>query len=366
MTKVVLFWAFYPKYLQNFYKKNLQLGQLTYQQQLDAILYDYFGWPLALMKKLEERDCEVAILITNALPLQRAWARENGCQFDERSWQYDIPVLQVKNFRPDIIWIGSMFKYYGSYLNNLHSYCKKIFAWVGSPVPSNLDLSDIDCLLTSHQNFKDYFEERGKKCEILLPAFEPKILNSLQARTRDIECSFIGSLSYIHLNRMRVIEKLCKSTSIKIWSDLPRLVSKGIFNPNFLLSYIKMMSISNRFNPSAWGIEMYNILARSKMTVNVHVDAASGLSGNIRMFEATGVGALLITENSPNIRELYQPGQELVTYENTSNLIEVIEYYTNHPKEREMIAKAGQERTLTSHNTLQRSQELMKIFERYL
>jgi spore maturation protein CgeB len=364
--KIVLFYSCYQAYINRLYSGDAKLAGLSYADQLDRILSDYFGWPPALVKRLEELGCQVEILVVNLKPLQQAWAKENNFKFDDKSWQYDIPKRQVEIFQPDIIWIVTMFQYYGEYLTSLRRYCKKIFAWIASPVPSNLDLSGVDCLLTSHKNFQDFFMKQGKDCEIILPAFESKILDSLTSLNKDIECSFIGSLSYMHLQRMEVIKELANSTPIQIWSDLPKLISKGLLNPKFIQNYLKLGKVRARVHPSVWGIAMYTMLARSKMTVNIHVDAAAGLAGNIRMFEATGVGTLLIAEDSPNMAKLYRPGVELVTYKNIPDLIEIINYYIEHPKEREMIAKAGQQRTMTTHSTQQRSQELLSIFKQYL
>jgi spore maturation protein CgeB len=364
--KVLLFWSYYQKYIDQFYASKPHLANLSYREQLDALLSDYFGWPPGLVKRLEEKNCTVEVLIVNALPLQRAWSQENGYAFDDRTWQFDLPLEQVKRFQPDIIWIGAMFQYYGAYLDNLRNHCRKIFAWIASPAPKSLDLAAVDCILTSHQNFQEYFRQEGKQCEILLPAFEPKILNSISSVVQDIKCSFIGSLSYMHLQRMEVIRALVDRTPIQIWSDLPKLLSRGLLDPKFVQNYLKMGKIRSRNHPSVWGVDMYTVLARSEMTVNIHVDAAGGLAGNIRMFEATGMGALLITEAAPNIQELYQPEVDVVTYENTRDLVEKIEYYSSHPEERAKIAKSGQEKTLTHHSTVQRSQELLNIFDRYL
>jgi spore maturation protein CgeB len=364
--KILLFWCFYQKYVDRLYAFNPHLADLSYQEQLNIMLLDYFGWVPALLKRLEETGCTVEIIIVNAMPHQKAWAKENGYAFSEQTWQYDIPMEQVKSFKPDAILVAAMPQYYGNYLNNLRPYCRKIFAWIASPVTKNLDLAAVDCILTSHQNFQEYFRQQGKQCEILLPAFEPKILNSVPSVARDIKCSFIGSLSYMHLQRMEVIRALVDRTPIQIWSDLPKLISRGLLDPKFVQNYLKMGKIRSRNHPSVWGVEMYTVLARSEMTVNIHVDAAGGLAGNIRMFEATGMGALLITEAAPNIQELYQPGIEIVTYENTHDLVEKIEHYISHPEERAKIAKAGQEKTLAVHSTVHRSQQLLNIFDRYL
>jgi spore maturation protein CgeB len=363
--KIILFWSYYEYYLNRLYKANLNLASLPYQEQLDYILADYFGWPPALVNRVGEEGHEVKILIVNARDLQQAWAKENSCEFDSR-WEYDIPLQQVKQFNPDVIWIGSMFNYFGAYLDKLRAYSRKIFAWIAYPPPPSLDLSAVDCILTSHTNFQEYFIDKGKCCEILLPTFEPRILANFPEIDRDIECSFIGSLSYGHLQRMETLRRLVSSTPVQIWGSLPKLLSKGLFQPKFIHSYLAMGSVRAKMNPSVWGMEMYQVLRRSQITINIHLDAAAGLAGNMRMFEATGMGALLITEDAPNIGKLYKSGEEVITYKNTENLIELIRYYIDRPQEREAIAQAGQARTLKDHSTVQRSKELLEIFTRYL
>jgi spore maturation protein CgeB len=365
--KIVLFFSCYQRYLDQLYRNNVDLGHLCYEDQLNFILKDYFGWQLALVKQLGEQDgYEVKILIINAQQLQKVWARENNCEFEESNWEYDIPLQQVKEFNPDIIWLCLIFSYFGKYLDKLRSHSRKIFAWIAYPPPPSLNLDAVDCILTSHSNFQEYFVDRGQCCEILLPTFEPRIADNFLEIDRDIKCSFIGSLSYGHLQRMEVLKQLVANTPIQIWSSLPKLLSQGLFQPKFIQSYLTMGSVRARMNPSVWGLEMYRILSRSQMTINVHLDAAAGLAGNIRMFESTGMGALLITEDAPNIDKLYKSGEEVITYTSIDDLIDKIAYYIDRPQERESIALAGQARTLKDHSTVQRSQELIEIFSRYL
>jgi spore maturation protein CgeB len=184
--------------------------------------------------------------------------------------------------------------------------------------------------------------------------------------SRDIECSFVGGLSWAHIERIEIIRELASRTPIQIWSDYPKIISRGILQPKFWSAYLKLRSVKSRINLSVWGLDMYRVLARSKITINVHAEVASGLAGNMRMFEATGMGALLITEDAPNIERLYQPGEEVITYTNIDDLIDKIAYYIDKPQERESIAQAGQARTLKDHSTVQRSKELIELFTRYL
>jgi spore maturation protein CgeB len=363
--KIVLFLAFYKNYLNSTYAKNPILANCGYRQQLDILLSDNFGWPPALVRRLSELGHDVEILLVNAEPLQRAWAEENGVRFTE-NWQYDIAFEQVKRFRPDVLWIGSMFKYFGDYLQQLKPFCRRIFAWIACPAPSSLNLAAIDCVLTSHANFQESFQRQGQAAEKLLPAFEPKILDQIKSGTTDIDCSFVGNLSWAHIQRIRVMSQLANQTPIQIWGDRPRLKSRGLLQKGFIPAYLEARSIKSRIRPAVWGMEMYEILARSAMTVNVHGEVAEGLAGNMRMFEATGMGSLLLTESAPNIKELYEPGEEVITYRDTEHLVDIINYYHSHPQERDEIAAAGQRKTLMKHSVAQRSAELLDIFEVYL
>jgi spore maturation protein CgeB len=364
--KITLFWSYYQRYLQSIYDVHPGLIQQPYQQQLDVILLDYFGWPPALVKCLGKAGHEVEVLIVNSEALQRTWADEHGVVFNCENWQYEISYEQVKRFQPDILWIGSMFHYFGEYIQRLQPFCRKIFAWVACPFPKALNLSGIDCVLTSHANFQASFQLGGQASERVLPAFEPMILEQILSFQQDIDCSFVGNLSWAHIQRIQVIKQLVRQTPLQVWGDHPRLRSRGLFQRGFFRAYWAVKSYRLRMNSSVWGIEMYKILARSRMTVNVHGEIARGLAGNMRMFEATGVGTLLLTEAAPNIKELYEPDREIVTYTDIPNLVDKVQYYIKHSQECMEIARNGQHKTLSVHSTVQRANEVLDIFETYL
>ena len=59
---------------------------------------------------------------------------------------------------------------------------------------------------------------------------------------------------------------------------------------------------------------MYRVLARTRVAMNRHGDIAEGHANNMRLFEATGAGALLATEAADNLPELFEPGREVLAY----------------------------------------------------
>ncbi len=97
----------------------------------------------------------------------------------------------------------------------------------------------------------------------------------------------------------------------------------------------------------------------------MHIDIAQNSAANVRLYEATGMGTLLLTDWKSNLPELFEVGREVVAYHSVEECAEQISYYLEYEKERAAIAAAGQRRTLTEHTIDRRMQELVGILERY-
>jgi spore maturation protein CgeB len=81
----------------------------------------------------------------------------------------------------------------------------------------------------------------------------------------------------------------------------------------------------------------------------------------MRLYEATGVGTLLITDEKRNLPDLFAPGREVVTYRNADELAERIRSLLEDEEERKAIARAGHERTLREHTWEHRMRELLTL-----
>ncbi len=81
-------------------------------------------------------------------------------------------------------------------------------------------------------------------------------------------------------------------------------------------------------------------------------------------YVATGVGTLLITDRKQNLCDMFKPGNEVVAYRSPEDCVELIQYYLQHDVEREVIARAGQQRTLREHTYYHRMQELVDILRK--
>jgi spore maturation protein CgeB len=106
----------------------------------------------------------------------------------------------------------------------------------------------------------------------------------------------------------------------------------------------------DRSNPQVFGSAMLSLLANSKITFHRRADLVDGCAGAMRLFEATGMGALLLTDDDSDICSVFEPGIEVVTYTSYQDCVDKIKYYLEHESERERIALKGQERTFNDHS----------------
>jgi spore maturation protein CgeB len=171
--------------------------------------------------------------------------------------------------------------------------------------------------------------------------------------SKDIGFSFVGGISRHHGGAIPLLEYLTEQTDMRVFG----------YGADSLPS---ASPIRQRHGGEVWGMDMYRTLARSRITLNRHINVAENNANNMRLFEATGVGSMLLTDRKDNLHELFEIGKEVVAYSSKDEAAELVRYYLNHPQEAERIAKAGQARTLREHTYAQRMQELVPILKRNL
>lgn len=109
-----------------------------------------------------------------------------------------------------------------------------------------------------------------------------------------------------------------------------------------------------------WGVGYYNVIKDADVVLNVHGDAIKEAC-NLRLFQTTGMGTCLLTDNLPGLEKLFNKGTEVVTFNDKYECYNQIVLLEAHPIIRNMIAKAGQRRTLQEHTTKKRWEEWDEI-----
>ena len=111
---------------------------------------------------------------------------------------------------------------------------------------------------------------------------------------------------------------------------------------------------------------MYNIIARTKISFNRHINVAENNANNMRLYEATGMGSLLMTDEKKNLNQMYEIDKEIITYKSKEEAQEKVNFLINNQDKLSEIARAGQARTLKDHTYEIRMKELVEILKKYI
>lgn len=365
MTRFFKCSTFYTDYLSRFYQIRPHLVDETYEVQYRALMDDCFAWADFWKKHLDATQrFESMDVVLNCEPLQKTWAKEHNVIYHPETWMVDILKAQIAEFSPEI-WMCHTFDIGPELRKEVIAqygirYC---IAWDGIAKHDVNFFSGCDLILSGIGYTVDYYQSVGIPAAIFKMGFEKSILDKINFdNLPNYDVSFIGQILMLakgHNNRLTLLHQISKKINIKLWlsgdlgiKSLSKVflssVRRGNFEyiPKLLESLQANVILSRQSRGVAYGLEMYKILAGSKIVVNSHIDAANGQAGNMRLYEATGVGAMLLTDNKRATAELFNPGREVVCYEDPSECIDLVELLLSDESNRLEIAKAGQRRCL--------------------
>lgn len=372
--KIVIVDTYYPTFLAHIYAQEKWLAAADYQAQLQALLDACFGTSDFYSRHLNELGCEALDIVVNCAPLQEAWARENQVPVSHLAlsapwWLFRLPLLgkallrlpglmavavaQIKAASPDVLYCQDLSFFPGEVISELKRHVRLIVGQIASPLPSESLIRGYDLILTSFPHFVDRLRRFGVNSEYFRIGFDERVLSVMGEVKKDIGFSFVGGISGHHRGSNSLLEYLAEHTAIRVFG----------YGAHTLPTH---SPISRRHEGEVWGLAMYRTLARSRITLNRHIDVAENYANNMRLFEATGTGAMLLTDRKDNLSDLFESGKEVVTYCSKEEAVAMVCHYLDHPEEAEDIAAAGRARTLRDHTYAQRMQELVPILSRYM
>ncbi len=368
--RVLLVWDYPAAYLKSVEERLESIVGGPYEVLLTAFLNDHYGWPAAAARRLAALGVDVEFHFWNASVLTSAWVADNVTARGAQVSQEDALREHARRFRPDVTWVGGSPQAVTRILAAIRAVTRRVVLWVASPQPRDLPVRQVDLVLTSHSWFVDYHLSHGTRAAKLLPAFEERILSDISSTQRDLPLTFIGGMTRAHRVRLRALAHLARETPLELWGTClapsPSVGPRAWMRQLWFRSQIDVRELNARYRGPAWGRELYQVLARSLLSFNSHISVAHNQAGNMRMFEATGCGAALLTESFDNLPDLFDPATEVIGYRSEQELVEKAKYYIERPKLARAIGKAGQQRTLRVHNTVARAEELLGIFREVL
>lgn len=269
----------------------------------------------------------------------------------QNSLLYQNVKERIREFSPDIILVQDLNLFTSNVIRSLVSVKVLLIGEIASPLPPKRFYEHFDHIFSAHPTIVSQIAKCGISSSYLPLAFDSKFaeMGSKPMHQRKIPVTFIGSFGRLQMNTGPLLKEISATN--------PALRIYGNASQRQLRKY----SLQNNYYGPIWGQEMYEILGNSKIVINRHGEIAGRFAVNMRMFEATGAGCLLITEAKENLSDLFQPESEVVTYNANHQAAELIKHYLSKPHEMEAISRCGRKRTLNEHTYELRVQEFLEV-----
>ncbi len=298
-------------------------------------------------------------LIVNDAVLQRKWAGEHGLSKSASLQQ--ILEAQIAFYKPDIFFDNSNFfmQHDANAIKKKYG-VKAVIAWdayTGSRFEKQS--KGVDLVLTCVEFIRSKYESLGYKSVLLPFAFDRRVFDALHNQ-EDIQnrLCFIGTISdNVHKERKALLLDCIRA-------DIPfSLYISNIGKGKFCLSRAQLRALKDgRFDDffdyfrlqarnlgGVYGIDMFRTLGNHAIQLNMHGDNSLH-AGNMRLYEATGMGSLLLTDWKSNIADIFEPEKEIVTFKTPAEAIDKARYFLAHPKEAAEIARNGQLKTFSKYD----------------
>lgn len=254
----------------------------------------------------------------------------------ERYDSYQIDELEREIYTTPISFVGS------TYAENKHSFYRKI---------RELDAETqgyLDGIIQAQKRIYGKFiledmltPDIVKKLQGVLPRIVGE--NSL-ARIAWEYANFYLARQVTALERQDILEMLSERYPVVMYTNK---------------KVLSLPKVENRGN-AGYKREANYIYRCSK--INLNITLKSIITGiPLRVFDILGSGGFLLSNYQEEYLDYFIPGTDLVYYENYEDLLEKVEYYLSHEKERSEIARNGYEKVKAFHTYKHRVDHILKI-----
>lgn len=363
----------YPAFYARHYASHPELHGEPYATQLRSLWDACFGTSDAYVHHLRELGHTADGVIANCLPLQLSWLRERRVPAAPARVATSLParpgqalrqlveqltlLAQIERFRPDVLFVHDLWMVHPRLVDAVRQRVPMLVGQIASAPPPIERIRRYDLMLSSFPHFVARFRRAGVDAELFRLGYYDRVSARLAQQGVSVEPDAPGRAGVVLVGGLNpevypsvtpALERLCREVDVDVWGYGEQALAAD-------------SPIRRRFHGEAWGLDMYRILARARVVVNRHGDIAAGCANNMRLFEATGVGAVLVTEAAPNLGEMFAPGAKVVTFADPEQLVARVRDVLDDDVAAVAIARAGQARTLREHTYAERMRELSEL-----
>lgn len=152
-----------------------------------------------------------------------------------------------------------------------------------------------------------------------------------------------------HIERMAVLDLLSEEHSVTLYT-FSQQEAKKLHNVHVNV-------------PVMFGKAASLVYAGSKINLNISLKGIEGGTPQ-RIMDVMSAGGFVLSSYCAETAELFEEDKEIVMFRTPEELVEKVDYYLAHDKEREQIARAGYEKVINCFTYEKKMKELMDWVER--
>ncbi len=378
MLKFVRISSLYPEVARLLNRDFQKRTNLRYKRLLKKVFFFNFGEGNKITNELIKKNYECNEIVANVDFLQNQWKN----QYSKFDTEKDILLSQIKFYKPNIVYFANYSLINEKLISKIKKlkFIKLIMVFHCSPVNPKIKkkLKLTDLVITCTDGYqKEISKNVKKKVYKINHAFNVNKKGYENFKKRNIDITFIGSLyikSGLHIKRINLIYNLIKkfdNSYIAVNFSSKNFYQLFVFllSPKINLSLIKKFNLIYKFfyiyknsKKPIYGKEMIKILHKTKILINSHIEDTK-YAGNMRLFEGTGSGTLVLTDKKIGLNALFDVNKEIVVYKNISDLIIKCKKYLLNVEETKKIANNGKNKTMRHHSYKKRVDLLDKIIK---
>lgn len=337
----------FSTYLEQKYKISEQPYSFAQLQQI--VLSEGFN-AVHHIKPVLDRSLGVGFYtIWNYEPMQLQWAKEKGwAETDLKK----ILFAQIEEFGGDVFYNLSPIQFKPEEIKQLPQRMLKI-AWFASPEKNNIDFSVYHTRFTNLPSDVDPDAKRGFRSHFFQLSDAPVFHQYANNENRPIDVLFFGQYLKSHFDKrngyidelIRLKEKHGFNLVLALMADYKYKNLLPFKLPLALHQKLKVLQfppkkVAAHASSALFGADMLRHIGEAKIVFNCHVDMAGDYRVNMRIFEALGCGAHMLSDEGVYPEGL-EPSKHFSTYKNVNELEEKIIHLLQQKEKRQEIAALG-------------------------
>lgn len=327
-----------------------------------AFLDDRFG-AAHFLKPVLDGDPDAFFTNGDDERTQRLWATEQGMAADA---PLDAILLaQIEHHRTEVFYNTDPMHYGDAFLARLPGCVRRTIAWRAAPSQGGQFLNH-DVIVNNFPTLLEGYRAQGARAEYLAPAHDTE-MDAYAARTdRPVDVLFVGTFSRHHRIRTAMLEAIARlrdRMTVVMHLDVSRYTRLaetplGWVGP--LRRDRRSRDIRKVAKAPVFGRDLLNAIGNAKIVVNGAIDMAGPDRGNMRIWEALGCGAAMVSDAGQ-----YPVGmvadEHFLTYPADESPTTLIQRLNDQPDRRRAVADAGHRMIATQFSKERQWQRFAEI-----